>query len=575
MRQARSPFSEGERHGTGIGTIAHHHDIAGRRTTRPSGRGRLHARVGRGLAALALALAALTFGGVVSSTEAAAETRTLNMYYTHTKKSAKITFKKNGRYLKSGLSDANRFLADWRTKEQIKIDPRLLDTLWEVYQKSGSNKPIHVVSSYRSPKTNAMLRKTRGGQAKKSQHMVGRAIDFFIPGQSAEKMRSLGLQAQSGGVGYYPKSGFVHLDTGRVRHWPRMSRSQLVKVFPKGGTLHVPSDGKPLPGYKVAEADYKQRMANGGATALKGVRGRSGGGGGNILTALFGGGDDDAGADGGASVAEAPRIAQLPQRGPSVGERPGGRAATAASAPAIRAVDPADVAPLPDVDLPGTAGTVEDAIEEGAIEETVVASLPDIAPLPVFRPGELTPTARTQINDAIAANGAIAANDAIAANGAVAPTVPTIRPGSTAVASASAMPAPVLAYRELPEVAPTVRALAALERGEPFSEAPSAAAGAGEGTSELPSIIVPDDAEHPELTETALRLAFARSATQVADKRGELIARIESAGRPRAARAVPVARATALSVPEGRIAQIDRAKIDALAEALRRQAAGQ
>ena len=494
-------------------------------------------------------------GGLASPTEAAAETRTLNMYYTHTKKSAKITFKKNGRYLKSGLRQANKFLADWRTGQQIKIDPRLLDTVWEVYQKTGSNKPIHVVSSYRSPKTNAMLRKTRGGQAKKSQHMVGRAMDFYIPGQSAKKMRSLGLRAQSGGVGYYPKSGFVHLDTGRVRHWPRMSRKQLVKVFPKGGTLHVPSDGKALPGYKVAQADYKRRMANGGATALKGVRGRSGGGGGNILTALFRGGDN--GSDG-AAAAEAPKIARLPRRGPKAGARPG--RSVARSAPVIRAVDPSQVAPLPGVDLP----TAEEAVQ--SVEETIVASLPDIVPAPVFRPGGegepvLTPTARTQINDAIAA----------------APAVPTIRPGSTAVAAASTLPGPVLAYRELPEVAPTVRALAAMERGEPFAD--TATQGPREtGTAALPSIVVPDDEEHPELTETALRLAFARSATRVDTKRDDLIERIEAAGRPRAARAtraVPVAKATTLTAPRGRVAAIDRAKIDALAEALRRQAAGQ
>ena len=473
------------------------------------------------------------------------------MHYTHTGKNAKITFKKNGRYLKSGLREANKFLADWRTKEQIKIDPRLLDTVWEVYQKSGSNKPIHVVSSYRSPKTNAMLRKTRGGQAKKSQHMVGRAMDFYIPGQSAAKMRALGLQAQSGGVGYYPKSGFVHLDTGNVRHWPRMSRKQLVKVFPKGGTLHVPTDGKPLPGYKTAQADYKRRMASGGATALKGVRGRSGGGGGgNILTALFRGGDDDA-----AAVEDAPKIASLPRRGPRVGSRPGGAApvtaAPVAAAPAIRTVDPSAVAPLPGVD------GAEEPVQ--TVEETIVASLPDVPPLPEFRPGELTPTARTQINDAIAATSA--------------PAVPSVRPGSTAVASASAVPAPVLAYRELPEVAPTVRALAAMERGEPFAAAASKSARAT-GTSELPSIIVPDDEEHPELTETALRLAFARSAVKVATKRGELIERIEAAGRPRAARAIPTARATTLTTPRGRVADIDRAKIDALTEALRRQAAG-
>ncbi|MEM1364739.1 MAG: DUF882 domain-containing protein [Pseudomonadota bacterium] len=218
---------------------------------------------------------------------ARAETRTLEMYYVNTGEKTAITFKKNGRYIASGLDKMNRFLRDWRRKEHIKMDPRLFDLVWEVRKAAGSRRAVHVVSAYRSPATNAMLRRTRGGQATKSQHMVGRAMDFYIPGVKASTLRKIGLRKGWGGVGYYPRSGspYVHLDTGRVRHWPRMSRKQLVAVFPNGRTLHVPTDGKPLKGYKLAQADDKRIRA--GKSPV------SRGGGGGLLAALRGGGNDD------------------------------------------------------------------------------------------------------------------------------------------------------------------------------------------------------------------------------------------------------------------------------------------
>lgn len=193
--------------------------------------------------------------------QAVAQTKSLKLYYTHTKERTKIVFKKNGRYDKAGLKKLNRFLRDWRSNEPINMDPRLFDAIWEVYRQSGSSNYIHVVSAYRSPATNAMLRKTRGGQAKKSQHMVGKAMDFFIPGVRTSKLRAIAMKLQGGGVGYYPKSAtpFVHVDVGSVRAWPRMSRKELVKLFPNGKTLHLPSDGKPLPGYNVALREYKRR----------------------------------------------------------------------------------------------------------------------------------------------------------------------------------------------------------------------------------------------------------------------------------------------------------------------------
>ena len=217
---------------------------------------------------------------------AAAETRSLKLYFLHTKERATITYKKNGRYIPSGLKKINRFLRDWRRNEPTRMDPRLLDLLWEVYRGTGARKHIHVVSAYRSPATNAMLRRRSKGVASKSQHMLGKAIDFYIPDVKLSKLRRVAMQAQVGGVGYYPRSGspFVHLDVGSVRSWPRMSRKELAKVFPKGKTLHLPKNGKPLPGYKQAMADYKKRV-----TSKKiQIAGKRSSGGGNLLAGVFG-----------------------------------------------------------------------------------------------------------------------------------------------------------------------------------------------------------------------------------------------------------------------------------------------
>lgn len=242
--------------------------------------------------ALACIAMPLSFAAPVS---ADAETRTLKLYYIHTKERAEITFKKNGKYVKSGLDKLNRFLRDWRRNEPTRMDPQLFDIIWEAYKMSGAKDYIHVVSAYRSPATNAMLRRTRGGQAKKSQHMVGKAMDFYIPGVKLSKLREIGFKLQGGGVGYYPKSGspFVHFDTGNVRAWPRMSRAELARIFPNGKTLHLPPDGKPLPGYKQALASYQARKNKGQATAIVSGGGNDNKRGGGLLASLFGGADEE------------------------------------------------------------------------------------------------------------------------------------------------------------------------------------------------------------------------------------------------------------------------------------------
>ena len=187
----------------------------------------------------------------------------LRLYNLHTHERAVIVFKRNGVYDRAGLTALNTFLRDWRQERVTRMDPHLFDLLWQVYKQSGSHDYIQVVCGYRSPPTNAMLRRRSNGVAKSSLHMQGKAMDFYIPDVPLSKLRAIGLKMQLGGVGFYPTSGspFVHMDTGNVRHWPRMTRQQLVRIFPNGNTLHIPSDGRPLPGYDQARAAYQARMA--------------------------------------------------------------------------------------------------------------------------------------------------------------------------------------------------------------------------------------------------------------------------------------------------------------------------
>jgi uncharacterized protein YcbK (DUF882 family) len=222
-----------------------------------------------GLASLLL----LAGAGAVQDATALNETRTLSFHHTHSDEDLTVTFKRDGRYDEDALKKLNHFLRDWRSQEQTTMDRRLFDILWEVYRDVDAKKPINIISSYRSPATNSMLRRRSSGVARNSQHVLGHAIDFFIPEVPLEQVRAAGLRLQRGGVGFYPTSGspFVHLDTGSVRHWPRMNHDQLARVFPDGRTVHVPSDGKPLKGYELALADLEKRGPgdDGGSAASK------------------------------------------------------------------------------------------------------------------------------------------------------------------------------------------------------------------------------------------------------------------------------------------------------------------
>jgi uncharacterized protein YcbK (DUF882 family) len=210
----------------------------------------------------------------LQNASAEGETRTISMHHLHTDESITITYKRNGRYDDAAIEKLDWFLRDWRKSESTHMDPHLIDLVWEVQREAGTNEPIQVVCGYRSPQTNAMLRHRSSGVARFSQHMLGHALDFYIPGIPLDQLRAIGLRLQRGGVGFYPTSGspFVHMDTATIRMWPRMTREQLVHVFPDGRTVHIPIDGKPLAGYALALADIRSRGGSPSEKSLDAAR---------------------------------------------------------------------------------------------------------------------------------------------------------------------------------------------------------------------------------------------------------------------------------------------------------------
>ncbi|SUB02583.1 Bacterial protein of uncharacterised function (DUF882) [Pannonibacter phragmitetus] len=432
---------------------------------------------------------ALVAPGVSS---AHAESRTLKLYNVHTKERVQITFKKDGRYIPGGLRDANRFLRDWRRNEITNIDPNLLDLVWEVYQQVGGRDYIHVVSSYRSPATNNMLRGRSRGVAQKSQHMLGKAMDFFIPGVDLAKLRATGLRRQVGGVGFYPTSGspFVHMDTGSVRHWPKMTRQQLANVFPDGKTVHIPSDGKPMQGYQQALAELKSgrrsapvvvasnsddeeggsgnsRMNTRGQTLTSGDDGRivrpASTGGRNFLAALFSGEDDD--------VEEA---AAQPERAPAQ-VRPGAVAArgTAAATPPAAAPVQAPAA------APARAPEPE-------------APVVTAATLPQGKPAEAREPANIPFQIASADAGGVSADDAL-------------KQAAAAPVPASAPAQPAAAVQQLAAVA--------VPHAKPQSAAARAVAQATDPVSAILAATGTQPAPKPQLAAAAMAYA-SQAATQ-------------------------------------------------------------
>jgi uncharacterized protein YcbK (DUF882 family) len=179
--------------------------------------------LGFGAAALAGALvpSKALAAGVKASTTLAAE-RGLSFFHTHTGERLTTAYCAGGEYIAPALSDVNVLLRDFRVNQIKAIDPALLDLLFELNGVLGTDQPFHVISGYRTPQTNAMLQERGGshsGVASHSLHIEGKAIDIRVPGIKLEHLRDSAKSLKIGGVGYYPGSNFVHVDTGRVRYW--------------------------------------------------------------------------------------------------------------------------------------------------------------------------------------------------------------------------------------------------------------------------------------------------------------------------------------------------------------------
>jgi uncharacterized protein YcbK (DUF882 family) len=330
-------------------------------------------RIGLGISLTSVLLIAA--GSSVKDATALNETRTLSFHHTHSGEDLSVTFKRNGRYDEEALKKLNHHLRDWRSQDSTTMDRRLFDILWEVYRDVGGKQPINIISAYRSPQTNAMLRRRSSGVARFSQHMRGHAIDFFIPGVSLPEIRAAGLRLQRGGVGFYPSSGspFVHLDTGSVRHWPRMTHDQLAAVFPNGRTVHIPSDGNPLKGYDLAAADIERREKNGDITSTRGSK--------SFLASLFSSKSNDEDDEASANEAASPNEQKVAQAAAAVKNenvplprvRPSGayQVASASSQPARAA----DARPQTVADIINSRGFWDDVPPPKQATQAQVASL--------------------------------------------------------------------------------------------------------------------------------------------------------------------------------------------------------
>ncbi len=174
----------------------------------------------RFLAAAALATVPLIVPGfAMARTTIRIRRRMLRFYNLHTGESLKTVYWENGEYDPDELDRVNYILRDFRANEIKPIDPALLDLLVGIQRRLGTSQPYQVISGYRSPLTNAMLHANGEGVAVHSLHIEGKAIDICVPGRSLAQIRRAAWKLQGGGVGYYPRSGFVHVDTGRVRWW--------------------------------------------------------------------------------------------------------------------------------------------------------------------------------------------------------------------------------------------------------------------------------------------------------------------------------------------------------------------
>jgi uncharacterized protein YcbK (DUF882 family) len=170
----------------------------------------------------ALAAAAAMVPGRAHAAVTKRPERILSLFHTHTGERLQIAYCCDGVYQPEALAQLNHLLRDFRVDQEKAIDPKLFDLLHELAGTLETDRPYHVISGYRSPETNAKLRERGGvhsGVANSSLHMVGKAIDIRLPGVKLDHLRSAAAALKLGGVGFYPSSNFVHVDTGRVRYW--------------------------------------------------------------------------------------------------------------------------------------------------------------------------------------------------------------------------------------------------------------------------------------------------------------------------------------------------------------------
>ena len=221
----------------------------------------LSKRLKKTLAACAVS-AAFAIGGL-GPVIAGGETRSISLYHIHTGESLSVTYMKDGRYVPSAMKQINYLLRDWRRDKTITIDPRTIDLVWELHEDLGSHAPVHIVCGYRSAQTNALLHRLGRHVARESQHIQGRAIDFYLTDVPTVKIRNVALVQQRGGVGYYRSAGgptgFLHVDSGHTRHWgPYISSSQMAQIFRDGRKYigrHLTNGGGFAPDTQVASAD--------------------------------------------------------------------------------------------------------------------------------------------------------------------------------------------------------------------------------------------------------------------------------------------------------------------------------
>jgi uncharacterized protein YcbK (DUF882 family) len=214
--------------------------------------------------ACAAALLVLTAAAQISAQTA--NSRVISFHNIHNDETLTIEYKRGGRYLPEAMKRIDWILRDWRKNESTRMEPALVDLLWEMHTELGSKQPINIISGYRSRTTNNMLRRTVGGQASQSRHILGRAADVQFPDIPIKQLRYSALVRERGGVGYYPTSGtpFVHVDIDRVRAWPRLPRNELALLFPNGRTKHMPASGGP-----ITPADVRAAQAANPETAVQ------------------------------------------------------------------------------------------------------------------------------------------------------------------------------------------------------------------------------------------------------------------------------------------------------------------